>query len=466
MTTTRFAPSPTGALHIGGARTAIFSWLLARNQGGHFRLRIEDTDRERSLPEHTAAILEALAWLGLDWDGETVYQRQREERHKAAVQQLLDAGKAYWCECTPEEVDAMREAARAAGTKPKYDGRCRCKGLGPGPGRVVRFLLQDGPRVVVEDMVKGHVAVEREELDDMILLRSDGAPVYNLAVVVDDHDMGVTHVLRGEDHLPNTPKQMLLYQALGWDVPRFGHVPLIHGPDGKKLSKRHGARAVLEYRDEGVLPEALVNYLVRLGWAFGDQEIFSREELISSFTTDNLSSSPARFDPEKLLWLSGHYIKEASVERLAGLLPAYFEAQGLPVPGPEDMAAVVRLFQPRARTLVEMVQAAAFLTVADEALSFDEAARAKLLSPPPRALFEGLLARLEQAADFSAEALEALLKAYVAEAGVKFKELGPPLRVALTGGTNSPDLSHTMAALGQARCLARIRRVLDTAPGA
>ncbi|GAB7080024.1 glutamate--tRNA ligase [Megalodesulfovibrio paquesii] len=460
MTTTRFAPSPTGALHIGGARTAIFSWLLARNQGGQFRLRIEDTDRERSLPEHTAAILEALEWLGLDWDGETVYQVQREERHKAVVQQLLDTGKAYWCECSPEEVDAMREAARAAGKKPKYDGRCRCKNLGPGPNRVVRFRVDDGPRVLVEDMVKGHVSVEREELDDMILLRSDGAPVYNLAVVVDDHDMGVTHILRGDDHLSNTPKQILIYQALGWELPRFGHVPLIHGADGKKLSKRHGARAVLEYREEGFLPEALINYLVRLGWASGDQEIFTREELIAQFTTDNLSPSAARFDPEKLLWLSGHYIKEASVERLAGLLPQYFEAQGLPVPGPAAMADIVRLFQPRARTLVELAQAAAFLVVADADLAFDEAAKKKCLSPPPAALFEGLLPRLEACEPFSAEALETLLKDYVAEAGVKFKELGPPLRVALTGGTNSPDLSHTMAALGKVRCLSRIRRVL------
>ena len=272
---TRFAPSPTGHLHIGGARTALFCWLLARHYGGEFRLRIEDTDLERSKQEYTDSILASMRWLGLDWDGELAYQTQRTDLYNAAVDRLLETGKAYWCSCTPEDVEAMREAARARGDKPRYDGRCRDKHLGPAPGSVVRLnvaaVMPDGGRIVFDDMVKGHIAVDVDELDDMILRRSDGMPTYNMAVVVDDHDMGVTHVIRGDDHVSNTPKQILLYKALGWDLPVFGHVPMILGPDRQKLSKRHGARAVVEYQNDGLLPAALVNCLVRLGWSHGDQ---------------------------------------------------------------------------------------------------------------------------------------------------------------------------------------------------
>jgi len=281
--TTRFAPSPTGYLHIGGARTALFSWLLAKNKGGHFLLRVEDTDRERSTQEATDAIIQAMAWLDLAAEGTAVFQSQRFDLYNSYIDQLLASGHAYWCKCTPDEVEAMREKARAEGKKPKYDGRCREQGLGPGAGCVVRFKTPQDGVTAFHDMVKGPTAVQNAEMDDMILRRSDGAPTYNLAVVVDDHDMAVTHVLRGDDHVANTPRQILLYQAFGWSVPEFGHVPMILGPDKAKLSKRHGALSVMEYKHMGYLPEALVNYLVRLGWSHGDQEIFSREELVQLF---------------------------------------------------------------------------------------------------------------------------------------------------------------------------------------
>ena len=280
---TRFAPSPTGHLHIGGARTAIFCWLMARNSGGKFYLRIEDTDRERSLQEYTDSILASMRWLGLDWDGEPIYQHTRTDLYNTYVDRLLDSGHAYWCDCTPEAVEAMREEAREKGLKPKYNGCCRERGLGPGPGRVVRFKAPLDGQTVVDDLVKGAVTVDNAEMDDMVLRRPDNTPTYNLAVVVDDAEMGITHVLRGDDHLTNTPRQILIYQALGLPLPKFGHVPMILGPDKQKLSKRHGAKAVIEYQKDGLLPEALVNYLVRLGWSHGDDEIFTLRELIDKF---------------------------------------------------------------------------------------------------------------------------------------------------------------------------------------
>ena len=284
---TRFAPSPTGHLHIGGGRTAIFCWLLARHFGGEFRLRIEDTDATRSRQEYTDSILASMKWLGLDWDGDLTYQSKRLDIYNAYIDRLLETGHAYWCECTPEEVEAMREEARAKGEKPRYNGKCRERGLTAGPGRVVRLRVPDEGRIVFDDMVKGPIAVDVSELDDMILRRTDGMPTYNMAVVVDDHEMGVTHVVRGDDHVSNTPKQILLYQALGFEVPTFGHVPMICGPDHQKLSKRHGARAVIEYEQDGLLPQALVNYLVRLGWSHGDQEIFSLKELVEFFKAES-----------------------------------------------------------------------------------------------------------------------------------------------------------------------------------
>jgi glutamyl-tRNA synthetase len=462
---TRFAPSPTGYLHIGGARTALFSWLMAKNQGGTFLLRVEDTDRERSTKEATDAIIEAMAWLDLAAEGTAVFQSQRFDLYNSHIDRLLAAGHAYWCSCTPEEVEAMREKARAEGRKPKYDGRCRELGLGPGPGRVVRFKTPLDGVTAFDDMVKGPTAVQNAEMDDMILRRSDGAPTYNLAVVVDDHDMGVTHVLRGDDHVANTPRQILLYQAFGWDVPRFGHVPMILGPDKAKLSKRHGALSVMEYKKLGYLPEALVNYLARLGWACGDQEIFSREELVKLFPAGNLGNSPSVFDIKKLEWLNAHYIKEAAPERLAALLPEYLaeagDTDGLNL-DPAYLASIVPLLQPRAKTLVEMADMARFFLLPTDRLVYDEKAVADQLKPEARALLAELLPIYEAASDYTDhKALEAATQAFLDARELKFKAVAQPLRVALTGKTASPGLFETMCVLGKAESLARIKRALS-----
>ncbi|MBU1228664.1 MAG: glutamate--tRNA ligase [Proteobacteria bacterium] len=461
---TRFAPSPTGYLHIGGARTALFSWLLAKSQGGEFLLRVEDTDRERSTQEATDAILEAMEWLGLTAEGETVFQSQRFHLYNSYIDTLLAKGHAYWCQCTPEEVEAMREQARAAGKKPKYDGRCRELGLGPGAGRVVRFKGPLDGVTGFDDMVKGPTSVQNAELDDMILRRSDGAPTYNLAVVVDDNDMDVTHVLRGDDHVANTPRQILLYKAFGWRVPKFGHVPMILGPDKAKLSKRHGALSVMEYKKMGYLPEALVNYLARLGWSHGDQEIFPREDLLRLFNTNNLGKSPSVFDLKKLEWLNAHYIKESTPERLAALLPEYLadagETAGLNL-DPGYLAGIVPLLQPRAKTLVEMADMARFFLVPANALAYDDKAVAEQLTPEARRLLADLLPIYEAAQDYrDHKALEARTQAFLDARELKFKAVAQPLRVALTGKTASPGLFETMCVLGRDESCARIKRAL------
>ncbi|GAB6124532.1 glutamate--tRNA ligase [Humidesulfovibrio idahonensis] len=459
--TTRFAPSPTGYLHIGGARTALFSWLLAKNKGGHFLLRVEDTDRERSTKEATDAIIQAMAWLDLAAEGTAVFQSDRFDIYNSYIDKLLATGHAYWCECTPEEVEAMREKARAEGKKPKYDGRCRERALGPGAGRVVRFKTPQDGVTAFHDMVKGPTAVQNAEMDDMILRRSDGSPTYNLAVVVDDHEMGVTHVLRGDDHVANTPRQVLLYQAFGWDVPNFGHVPMILGPDKAKLSKRHGALSVMEYKVMGYLPEALVNYLARLGWSHGDQEIFSREELINLFSTGNLGNSPSVFDIKKLEWLNAHYIKESAPERLAALLPDFIaEPEGLNL-DPAYLASIVPLLQPRAKTLVEMADMARFFLLPTDRVVYEEKAVADQLKPESRALLAELLPIYEAAADYTDhKALEAATQAFLDARELKFKAVAQPLRVALTGKTASPGLFETMCVLGKTESLARIKRAL------
>lgn len=460
---TRFAPSPTGHLHIGGARTAIFNWLLARGQGGRFLLRIEDTDQTRSSQEMTEAILRSMTWLGLEWDGEPIYQSQRFDFYNEHVDRMLASGHAYYCECSPDAVEAMREEARAKGLKPKYDGRCRERGLPPGEGRVVRFKTPLTGKTVFEDMVKGVIAVENAELDDMVLRRTDGAPTYNLAVVADDHDQGVTHVLRGDDHVNNTPRQILLYQALGFPLPRFGHVPMILGPDKKKLSKRHGARSVMEYEQDGYLPEALVNYLVRLGWAHGDQEIFSRQELLQHFGIEHLNSSASAFDPEKLNWLNSHYIKESAPERLAALLAERWAGrQGL---GPEAadiayLATVTPLFQPRAKTMQEMAEQAEIFVRPDTALDYDHEAVKKFLTPETREHLERVAILLREAEPFDQPTLEAAIQACLDQRQIKFKLLAQPLRVALTGRTFSPGLFEMITVLGRDKTLTRLRTAL------
>ncbi|MGE4469860.1 MAG: glutamate--tRNA ligase [Desulfovibrio sp.] len=462
---TRFAPSPTGFLHIGGARTALFSYLLAKSQGGRFELRIEDTDRERSTPEATQAILDAMQWLDLQPDGETVFQHARADRHNEVIEQLLASGNAYYCDCTKEQVDAMRETARAQGKKPKYDGSCRERGLGPGPGRVVRLKTPLQGSVAYNDMVKGPIATACEEMDDMILRRSDGTPTYNLAVVVDDHDMGVTHVLRGDDHVNNTPRQILIYRALEWDVPEFGHVPMILGPDKKKLSKRHGALSVMEYQSMGYLPEAVVNYLARLGWSHGDQEVFTREELEQLFSVEHLGSSPSVFDTKKLEWLNAQYIVQADLNRLADLvLDVIREETGDQEAANVDRDVLLRalpLLQPRAKTLVELAEASQFFLVDVSHLQYDEKAVNKFLKPDSLALLAEYTTALRGLDRFEEEALEALTKEFVEQRELKFKAIAQPIRVSITGRTASPGLFETMVVLGREQTLARLDRVQD-----
>ncbi|EFL52914.1 glutamyl-tRNA synthetase [Solidesulfovibrio fructosivorans JJ]] len=458
---TRFAPSPTGYLHIGGARTAIFNWLLARHTGGKFLLRIEDTDLVRSNADMTKSILDAMEWLGLDHDGEITYQSQRFDIYNQYIDKMLETGHAYWCSCTPEEVEAMREQARQKGLKPKYSGRCREAGLGPGPGRVVRLKAPIAGATVVDDMVKGPVSFDNAELDDMVLRRPDGSPTYNMAVVVDDATMGVTHIIRGDDHLNNTPRQILIYKALDLPLPRFGHVPMILGPDKKKLSKRHGATAVMEYETEGFLPEAMLNGLVRLGWAYGDQELFSREELVKFFSTDNLGSSAAVFDKAKLLWLNAHYIKESPASRLAVLVNAFLERKGYPSQDLEYLARIVPLLQPRAQTLAEMADKTESFVAATDDLTYDMKAVQKFLTPDVREHLADVRAILDALCRFDEPSMEQAVAAYLEAKELKFKKLAQPIRVAITGGTASPGLFETMAVMGKKRVLSRIDRALS-----
>lgn len=458
---TRFAPSPTGYLHIGGARTALFNWLLARKNGGEFILRIEDTDLERSREEMTQAILDAMDWLGLDYDQGPYFQSQRLDLYREYIQKLVDTGQAYYCQCTPEEVDAMREEARAKGLKPKYNGRCREKNLGPGPGRVIRLKAPLTGQTAFHDLVKGSIAVNNEELDDFVLQRADGTPTYNLAVVVDDATMGVTHVLRGDDHINNTPKQILIYRALELNVPLFGHVPMILGPDKKKLSKRHGATSVIKYKEMGFLPEAMINYLVRLGWAYGDEEIFSREELIEKFSLENLSKSASVFDMDKLLWLNSHYIKEGDPRRLARLLSEHIRDSHSDL-DLTYLEKIVPLLQPRAKTIVEMADQAEFFLVADDQLQYDAKAVQKFLSAEARNHLQEIIRRLEQAETFERQELENILAKYLEDANIKFKVIAQPIRVAITGRTASPGLFETMEVLGKERTIRRMKRALNS----
>ncbi|MDR2695654.1 MAG: glutamate--tRNA ligase [Deltaproteobacteria bacterium] len=453
---TRFAPSPTGHLHIGGARTALFCWLLSRHFGGRFHLRIEDTDLERSRQEYTDSILASMRWLGLDWDGEPVYQRQRTGLYAGYVERLLASGHAYWCSCTPDEIEKMREEARAKGAKPRYDGRCRKRGLGPGTGHVVRFRLPPGGRVVYDDMVKGTMSVDIDELDDMVVLRSDGMPVYNMAVVADDHAMGITHVVRGDDHIPNTYRQILLYQAMNLPLPRFGHVPMILGPDRQKLSKRHGARAVIEYEQDGLLPQALINYLVRLGWSHGDQEIFSLDELVRYFDGTGINPAPAAFDPEKLQWLNGHYLRETPVDELARLVAPFVQAAA----SSERLREVVPLYRERAANLVDLAKNMYPLLCTARELAYDPKATATVLNDEGKTRLAALRPLLAAAADFSSPELEKLIHAHVEASGLTFKKVAPPLRVALTGLSGGPGLPDILQVLGRTETLTRLDRAV------
>ena len=462
----RFAPSPTGYLHIGGARTALFNWLYAKHHKGKFLLRIEDTDRARSTQEAVDAIIDGMKWLGLEWDGEVVMQSARMARHAEVARELLAHGRAYHCYCTPEELEQMREHARKEGRPVRYDGTWRDRvpdGPLPNVPPVIRLKAAQEGETVIEDRVQGRVVVSNQQLDDLIILRSDGTPTYNFSVVVDDHDMGITHVIRGADHLTNAFRQTQIYRALGWAEPVFAHVPLIHGPDGAKLSKRHGALGVEAYRDMGYLPEALRNYLLRLGWGHGDAEIISTEQAIEWFDIDAVGQAAARFDFVKLANLNGHYIREASDGRLAELVTPRLEAAlGRGLDGAEHarLLAAMPGLKPRAKTLVELAENTRFY-VERRPIPVDAKAQA-LLTPDARRLLSELRPRLS-AASWEAPALEETVRTIAEHRGLKLGALAQPLRAALAGGTTSPPIFEVMAVLGREETLGRLGDIAATA---
>jgi glutamyl-tRNA synthetase len=462
----RFAPSPTGFLHIGGARTALFNWLFARHHGGVFRLRIEDTDRTRSTPEAVAAIIDGLAWLGLSWDREIGYQSARAARHTDIARKLLAAGRAYKCYCTPAELEAMREKARTERRSVRYDGTWRDRDPAeapPGVLPVVRLKAPQQGSTTIRDRVQGDVTVANIELDDLIILRADGSPTYNLSVVVDDHDMAITHVIRGDDHLNNAFRQSQIYQALDWPIPEFAHVPLIHGPDGTKMSKRHGAVGIDAYRDLGYLPEALRNYLLRLGWSHGDDEIISNEQAIAWFDLDSVGRSPARFDFAKLDNFNGHYIRVAANERLSDFVADRLEnVLGKPLSEPLHVRLLRAMpeLKMRPKTLAELAANSLFL-VKSRPIGADQKA-AKLLTPAGRNLLRALLQRLGRSA-WHTSALEECVREFAAENETKLGSVAQPLRAALTGSTASPGIFAVMEVLGREETLGRITDALDLA---
>ena len=470
---TRFAPSPTGYLHLGGIRTALFSWLYARRHDGKFMLRIEDTDRARSTDDALRVILDGMAWLGLEHDGDTgsvmvgmddmgiVYQSRRTQLYKNAIQRLLDKERAYHCFCSMEELEAMRREAMSKGEKPRYNGKCRDRGRQPSANEtsVVRFKNPLDGNVIIDDSIQGGVAIDNRELDDLIIARSDGSPTYNLTVVVDDADMGITHVIRGDDHLNNTPRQINIFQALGAAVPKYAHIPLILDSDGKKLSKRHGAASVLDYRDQGYLPEALLNYLVRLGWSHGDQEIFSVDEMIELFDIGQVNKAAAALNPDKLAWLNQHYLRESKAERIACLLKRKLVELDVDVSGPPDLKEVAGVQKERVKTIAEMAEQSRFFH--EEFAAYDETAAKKHLRPvvyePLRQVREAFSA-LE---NWDGDALHAAIEAVAGRHTMKFGKIAQPLRVAVTGGAVSPSIDITLQLLGRDRTLARMERALE-----
>ncbi|OGT83163.1 MAG: glutamate--tRNA ligase [Gammaproteobacteria bacterium RIFCSPLOWO2_12_FULL_47_76] len=457
---TRFAPSPTGYLHIGGVRTALFSWLYARKRGGQFILRIEDTDRERSTDEAIQIILEGMQWLGLDYDEGPFYQSRRYDRYKEIIQQLIDEDHAYYCYCSKAELEIMRETAMARGEKPRYNGRCR-HGVENPPddiNPVVRFKNPLEGEVIINDCIQGRVVYQNHELDDLIIARSDGTPTYNLTVVVDDVDMRITHVIRGDDHLNNTPRQMNIFSTLGQTAPVYAHVPLILGEDGKRLSKRHGAVSVLEYREQGYLPQALLNYLVRLGWSHGDQEIFSVDEMIQNFDIENVNKSAAAVNPDKLLWLNQHYLKSSPIESLVEPLSAQLRAIDIDPDAGPDLARLIEVQRERCTTLKLMAaDSQIFFRKFDH---YDPQAAAKHLTNEAAAVLEALKNHLESVVGWSAPVLHEAVKAVADSLELKLGKVAQPLRVALCGNAISPSIDVTLELLGRDKTLARIIRAI------
>ncbi len=458
---TRFAPSPTGYLHIGGARTALFSWLFARKHGGQFVLRVEDTDRDRSTDASVQAILDGMKWLQLDYDEGPYFQTDRMERYQAVIQQLLDSGQAYRCYSSKEELELMRTEQMARKEKPRYDGRYRdFKGTPPaGIDPVIRFRNPTEGRVVIHDLVKGTVAVENSELDDLIIARSDGSPTYNLTVVVDDLDMNITHVIRGDDHLNNTPRQINILRALGADLPQYAHLPMILGKDGKRLSKRHGAVSVMQYADDGYLPEALLNYLVRLGWSHGDKEIFSREEMIDLFQLDAVNNAASTFNPGKLLWLNEQYLKALDPRRIASELEHWLKANSVDRSEGPSLESVVIALRERSKTLATMADSARYFYQDPQA--YDEVATKKHFREGSDKVLVSLAEALAKMEEWQVELLHQCVVERAKHLDLKMGKVAMPLRIALTGGTDSPDIGLTLQLIGKEAVLRRISKAVE-----
>ena len=452
----RFAPSPTGYLHIGGARTALFAWLWAKRQHGKFILRIEDTDLERSTQKSVDAILDGMRWLGLEHDEGPYYQTDRFDRYKAVIQQLLDEDKAYYCECSAERLQTLREELMAKGEKAKYDGCCQHKNLTSG---VIRFRNPAEGNVVFSDMVKGEITVNNKELDDLIIARSDGTPTYNLTVVVDDHDMEIDCVIRGDDHINNTPRQINLYQALDWTLPEFAHLPMILGGDGARLSKRHGAVSVMAYRDAGFLPEALLNYLVRLGWSHGDQEVFSIDEMITLFDLKDVNKAPGSFDQDKLLWLNQEYIKTADTQHLIDQLAWHLNEQDIDISSGPDIIKVIDALRERCKTLVEMAESMKMFY--QDFKSFDEEAASKQFKPAAEPIITALIVKYSELEDWSSEAIHDIVKQVCDEQEIGFGKVGQPFRLALSGTGNAGSIDTVAELVGKNRTIERLNMALD-----
>lgn len=456
----RFAPSPTGYLHIGGVRTALFNWLFARHNGGKFILRIEDTDRERSTEKSIEQIIEGMKWVGLDWDEGPFRQTERQQIYLSHIERLLNEGKAYRCYCTPEELEERRKIALSKGEKPKYDGRCReLKNPPPDKPYAVRFKTPQEGKTIFNDLLRGEVVFDNSELDDLIILRSDKTPTYNFCVVIDDATMNITHVIRGDDHLANTPRQIQLYEGLGYPIPQFAHLSMILGSDKARLSKRHGATSILAYRDMGYLPEAMVNYLVRLGWSHGDQEIFSMNELIKYFSFENINKSAAVFNPEKLLWVNSHYIKTGNPLRLAKELKPLLIAEKLIADDSsvkdEEIAKVIPLLQERSKTLIEMAKGMEFYFIND--IKYDEKAKEKFFTSSVKPLFERLIDMIEKNQDCSHSSIEGIFNKIVEEFNIKLGQVAQPVRLALTGKTVSPGIFEVILVLGKEKVIERLK---------
>jgi len=456
---TRFAPSPTGYLHIGGARTALFSWLYAKKMGGEFILRIEDTDRERSTQEAVDAILEGMSWLGLDHDEGPIYQTHRYDRYKEVIKSLLDQGDAYYCNCSRERLDKMREEQMANKQKPKYDACCRDKGLAEAEDTVVRFKNPLEGAVEIIDHVRGTVVISNQELDDLIIERSDGNPTYNLTVVVDDWDMNISHVIRGDDHLNNTPRQINILKALGANIPEYAHVPMINGTDGKKLSKRRDAVSVMQYRDEGYLKEAVINYLVRLGWSHGDQEVFSLDEMIEKFDIDAINKSSSSLSVEKLQWLNQHYMKQMTAEALAEELQFYIQQANLDVSNGPDLIAVMKVYQERCATLVELVEDIRYFY--EDITEYNPKQAKKQFKPEAAEVLQSLKEAYENLENWQAEDIHKVVESTVEKLGVGFGKVGQPLRLAVTGHGKSPSIDITLELLGKEETLSRLGKAIE-----